>query len=145
AKGGAKLQPFKGSCLPLDLTIGLLQGPNLPGPPRPGPERCPALRGPDGPNMKIDAEGITLDMLAQAYISGSFRAPVANKTGISGQYNFHLLYADPQPAVGANTQLDGPLAPTIYAALEKLGLKLEPGKVPGGVLIIDHIEKPTED
>jgi uncharacterized protein (TIGR03435 family) len=140
ARGGAKLQPFQGSCLPLDLTTG------PPEPPKPGQERCPGSRSQDGPNMKIDAEGITLDMLAQAYISGSFaRAPVANKTGISGLYNFHLRYADPQLTVGGNTASDVPLAPSISAVLETLGLKLDPGKVPGGFLIIDHIERPTEN
>jgi uncharacterized protein (TIGR03435 family) len=96
--------------------------------------------------VKLDAEGITLDILAQAYISASFdHAPVANQTGISGKYNFHLRYADPQLTVGGNPQSDVPLAPSIYAALETLGLKLDSGKVPGGVLIIDHIERPTEN
>jgi uncharacterized protein (TIGR03435 family) len=140
AKGGAKLQPFQGSCAPLDLTTGSQ------GPPGPGQEQCPASGSREGPNRKIDAEGITLDMLAQAYISGSLgRAPVANKTGIFGKFNFHLRFADPQLAVGGNTQSDVPLAPSIFAVLETLGLKLDSGKVPGGFLIIDHIERPTEN
>lgn len=140
AKGGAKLQPFQGSCVPLDLTAGLQ------GPLSPGQERCPALSSREGPNVKIDAEGITLDMLAQAYISGSFeRAPVVNKTGLSGKYNFHLQYADPQLGVGGNTQSDLSLAPSIFAILDTLGLKLDSGKVPGTLLIIDHIERPTEN
>ena len=139
AKGGAKLQPFQGSCFPLDLT-------GSQGPPSPGQERCPANNPPEGPNVKLDAEGITLDILAQAYISASFaRAPVANQTGISGKYNFHLRYADPQLTVGGNQQSDVPLAPSIYAVLETLGLKLDSGKVPGAFLIIDHIERPTEN
>jgi uncharacterized protein (TIGR03435 family) len=71
-----------------------------------------------------------------------FRFP---KTGISGQYNFHLKYADPQLAVGGNTQSDVPLAPSIFAVLEKVGLKLDLGNMPGGFLIIDHIERPTEN
>jgi uncharacterized protein (TIGR03435 family) len=146
ARGGAKLRPFQGGCMPLDLTAGLLLGPNLPGPPSPGQERCPALGSREGPNVKIDAEGITLDMLTQAYLSGGFgRAPVVNKTGISGQYNFHLKYADPQRGVGGNTQSDVGLTPSLSAVLETLGLKLDAGKVPGGFLIIDHIERPTEN
>jgi uncharacterized protein (TIGR03435 family) len=54
-------------------------------------------------------------------------------------------YADPQLTVGGNTQSDVPLAPSIYTVLDTLGLKLESGKVPGGFLIIDHIERPTEN
>jgi uncharacterized protein (TIGR03435 family) len=140
AKGGAKLQPFHGSCFPLDLTAGPQ------GPPSSDQERCPAFSLREGPNVKIDAEGITLDMLAQGYISGSFeRAPVVNKTGISGKFNFHLQYVSPQLAAGGNTQSDVPLAPPIFAVLQTLGLKLDSGKVPGGFLIIDHIERPTEN
>jgi uncharacterized protein (TIGR03435 family) len=85
-------------------------------------------------------------MFAQGYISGSFaRAPVANKTGTSGLYNFHIKYADPQLGVGGNIQSDVPLAPSILAVLQTLGLKLDSGKVPGGFLIIDHIERPMEN
>lgn len=61
------------------------------------------------------------------------------------QYNFLLRYADPQLTVGGNTQSDVPLAPSLSAVLETLGLKLDSGKVPGGCLIIDHIERPTEN
>ena len=66
---------------------------------------------------------------------------VADETGLAGNYEFTL-----------NWTPDGPSADTvsgisIFSALqEQLGLKLEAGKGPVQVLVIDHIEKvPTEN
>ena len=38
-----------------------------------------------------------------------------------------------------------PEGPTIFMALEKLGLKLESSKGPVDTLVIDHVEKPAEN
>jgi uncharacterized protein (TIGR03435 family) len=77
--------------------------------------------------------------------------PVLDKTGIEGEFLFYLdwkLGAGPQasvsPADGPSTPADP--GPSLFAALqEKFGLKLESGRTPIEILIIDHIEKPTEN
>ena len=49
----------------------------------------------------------------------------------------------PVPA-GVSPSLDE--APSVFTALpEQLGLKLEPATTTGQILVIDHIERPTED
>ena len=36
-----------------------------------------------------------------------------------------------------------PKAPSIFAAVEQLGLKLEPIRVPREFIVIDHVERPS--
>ena len=64
--------------------------------------------------------------------------PVVDKTGLPGSYEFTLRYAQ-QPAPGNDL-------PSIFTALEEqLGLKLVPERAPLDVLVVDHIERPTEN
>ena len=66
--------------------------------------------------------------------------PVIDKTGLSGNYDFELSWemdgADP-------TASQGPSLST--AVQEQLGLKLEPAKRPMKVLVVDRIERPSEN
>jgi len=80
--------------------------------------------------------------------------PVIDKTGLTGLYDFSLKYA---PELGRNAGPFGPLpgapppasdpdAPSLPAALqEQPGLKLESGRGPVEVVVIDRFEKPTLD
>ena len=64
--------------------------------------------------------------------------PVVDKTGIKGNYDIVLDYAPDGVA-------DSPL-PSIFTALQELGLKVEAQKVPVEMLVIDHVERiPTEN
>jgi uncharacterized protein (TIGR03435 family) len=61
--------------------------------------------------------------------------PTIDKTGLSGLYSFSLEFS----RNGSDND-----QPDIFAALqEQLGLKLETGKAPGDVYLIDHIERPS--
>jgi len=66
---------------------------------------------------------------------------VLDKTGLTGAYEFTLRYTPdnaPQPPSG------GADAPSLSTALqEQLGLKLEPGKGPVEIIVIDHVERPS--
>ncbi len=76
---------------------------------------------------------------------------VVDKTGLSGRYNFELIYTpDPgqmptQPLPPGTPQID-PNGPSLFAALEEqLGLKLQSTRGPVQVLIIDYLEKLSEN
>jgi uncharacterized protein (TIGR03435 family) len=85
--------------------------------------------------------------------------PVLDKTGFTGEFDLHLSFAADEslmglPGSGAPGDPGGarlpaeadPTRPNIFAALEEqLGLKLVPAKAPVEVLVIDHVEKPTEN
>ena len=66
---------------------------------------------------------------------------VFDQTGLEGEYNFNLRWA---PDAGDGDSV--PDGPSIVTALqEQMGLKVEAGKAPVEVLVMDHIEKPSEN
>jgi uncharacterized protein (TIGR03435 family) len=73
---------------------------------------------------------------------------VVDKSGIAGRYDLKLHWTpDDRATPAANDPASSPdSSPTLFTALEEqLGLKLEPGKGPVRVLVIDHIELPSEN
>ncbi|MBB5062193.1 TIGR03435 family protein [Granulicella mallensis] len=77
-------------------------------------------------------------------LAGQFGHPVSNKTGLTGKYNFKLRYHGIHLSERSADDLDP--VPTLDTAVQdQLGLKLEPSKGPIQVLVIDHIEKPSEN
>jgi bla regulator protein BlaR1 len=83
-----------------------------------------------------------LDTLVAGTFLGLDR-PLVNKTGLTGKYDFTLTWTpNPSMAPGTN-ETEGP---SIFTALqEQLGLKLVPKIGPVEVIIIDHIELPSEN
>ena len=73
-------------------------------------------------------------------------APVVDRTGLSGSYDFELTFVPPTRAPAAGAADEPSPDPSIFIALqEQLGLKLEDGRAPVDVLVIERIEKPTEN
>lgn len=74
--------------------------------------------------------------------------PVIDKTGLTGVYNYSLDFNSRPLTAAAKPEGEAPEpdSPDIFTALERqVGLKLEAGRGPVRHLVIDHIEKPTED
>jgi uncharacterized protein (TIGR03435 family) len=64
--------------------------------------------------------------------------PIVDRTGLSGHYDFTLQWSDPFAAGASDSQ-----APSIFTAMpEQLGLKLEPGRAPLEILVIDSATLP---
>jgi len=72
---------------------------------------------------------------------------VVDKTGVSGSYDLKLRWTPdnaPPPLINGAPDPDPP--PDIFTAIqEQLGLKLESAKGPVPVLVIDQIDRPTEN
>jgi uncharacterized protein (TIGR03435 family) len=66
--------------------------------------------------------------------------PVIDRTGLNGNFGFELKFA---PATNPNPDPDRPHL--ITALEEQLGLKLEASRAPLDVLVIDRVERPTEN
>jgi bla regulator protein BlaR1 len=110
--------------------------------------------GDDGRNMrmgrgKIVVQGGGMPMLA-VQLSQNLERTVLDKTGLTAGYDFTLEWAPGEQPLGPKDG-DAPASnestgPTLFTALqEQLGLKLESTKGPVEVLVIERVEKPTEN
>ncbi|MFZ0305432.1 MAG: TIGR03435 family protein [Terracidiphilus sp.] len=87
--------------------------------------------------------------------SGVMDKPVVDQTGLKDKYDFDLKWTPDDSqfqqfrgAVPMNTppNTDPNAPPSLYTAVqETLGLKFESTKAPDDVIVIDHVEKPSEN
>jgi bla regulator protein blaR1 len=113
-----------------------------------GPHFMRMQRG-EAQAVGMDAQGVSISDFAHQ-LSRQLGVPVVDKTGLKGNYDFNLQWkraADQSANATASQALDDTqsLSSLMTAIQDQLGLKLEPQKGPTPVLIIDHIEKPTEN
>ena len=95
-----------------------------------------------GINRALDGKGVSMATLA-SNIARSLRRAVIDKTGLTGTYDLHLKWSD---APLNTTDPDTLNRPSIFTAVtEQLGLKLESAKGPVEVIVIDHVERPSEN
>jgi uncharacterized protein (TIGR03435 family) len=127
AKGGSKLQPAKVETV----------DPSIPN------AAPPETRGPDIQN-RMDSHGhvMTVRFLTTKGMAGLFgsmlQGTIEDKTGLPGRYDFTLQYT--------YQSSDPDSYPTLTTAIqEQLGLKLESTRGSVDVLVIDHVEKPSEN
>ena len=145
-KNGAKLRPTEVQPAPPQAAES--------GPPQ------DLKKGPQGPMLRfgrgeIIAKKITVKMLAQP-LGQMLGRPVIDKTELTGEYDFDIKFT-PEPGQGAflpGGPPPGPEAappgdatgPSIFTALqEQLGLRLDSQKAPVETIVIEHVDKPTEN
>jgi uncharacterized protein (TIGR03435 family) len=164
AKGASKLRSTvdqPGKC-GLDLPPGMNPtGPDglpLPGftregrfnipPPRPGQPCHMMLTVKHGPNWFLVGKAITLDELS-AYLVRATDRPVTDKTGLSGKFDVVLEFAPdqavPEPSAVSTSGSSSDIPTLVTALEEQLGLKLMPARGPRNFIVIDHIERPSEN
>jgi uncharacterized protein (TIGR03435 family) len=110
---------------------------------------APVANGP--PLLVFRGGGQPMQALV-SQISGSVNRLVVDRTGLTGLYDFELQFSM-QGQMPLSTQAPGgntaaaPIddAPTMFDAVRELGLKLESERGPVEHLVIDSVERPTED
>jgi len=118
--------------------------------------------------VRIDGKGVTMggfaDMLTQVMqMGGGGSRPIVDQTGLTGHYEVALDLSMADLMAAAGRAMGGTAAPpssgpaqasdpsggggtSVFASVEKLGLKLEAGRAPVEQLVVDHSEKnPTEN
>lgn len=144
ARGGAKLTPSKdGTCVDRSGTQPVPE-------PAPGQPRLPGCgnnnlssRGATPPNLRWTATRIDMASVTGA-LSSFFRRPVVDRTGLTGVYDILLELPPFQPATTDTAAADQGVS--VFTVLqEQLGLRVEEGKGPAEVLVVDNIQRPTEN
>lgn len=124
--------------------------PPLPPPQRGGPMPRGGMRMGRG---SLDATAVPVSNLVMA-LSQQVGRTIIDKTGLQGFYDIKLQWTPdnmPQggPAGPAGSEIAPPIdpnGPSIFTAIqEQLGLKLEATKGPVDVIVIDSVQKPSEN
>jgi len=98
----------------------------------------------------LPAQNATMNEFASVLQSAVMDRPVINQTNIEGRYNFTLDWTPDEFQFASFGPRQGPLPdtgkPNIFQAFQdQLGLKLESTKAPADALVIDKVEKPSEN
>ncbi|MDQ2840668.1 MAG: M56 family metallopeptidase [Acidobacteriota bacterium] len=141
AEGGPKLEPFQGSCIPRDFD-------------KPPSEADSGTARSRGNNLYMKAA--TLGDLCAGF-SVLLDRHVMDETGIAGRFNMHVdLSVEDTGLLDRPRSLPALSDPTVPAsppvlfnaartAMKKLGLNLQSTEGPGEFLVIDQIERPSEN
>jgi uncharacterized protein (TIGR03435 family) len=106
---------------------------------------APASQSPNpDPRSSFGARNIPLTLLATSLPTMTGMAaiprPVVDQTGLTGLYDFTLYWTSyPDPETGDTA------ASFRQALRDQLGLELKPTRDPIDVLILDHVDHPTEN
>jgi uncharacterized protein (TIGR03435 family) len=132
-KLGPQLRKTSVDCATRIAAIG--QGKPLPDLPQLANGMAPCISRPRSGDLV--SGGMTIDLLA-GYLSGEAGRRVVNRTGLDGYYEMTLRHRDERDA-------DSDL-PTVFAALaEQLGLRLRPERITVEILVVDRVERPTDN
>lgn len=143
AKDGAKLKPAReGGCVLFDRNHPPIQTAG-----QPGPILCGSLRA--NPGGGVDILGVTMPDLCRQ-LSAYVDREILDKTGVKGILDVHLdvNLADLVSSGAAPDSLSPSSAgdgSAIASALKKLGLQMRSGKSTGEILVIDSVERPSEN
>ncbi len=153
ARGGLKLPPPKeGSCVEETELVGPLANPGTRmQPPDQGPAPAPRCGGLDVP---LEAGGARMHggkvPIAEfvRVLSRVLGRTVTDQTGFSGIFDINLKFLPDDTTSGLPSPPPGAIpseiaSPSIFSAIQQLGLRLESTKGPVEVLVIDHVERPS--
>lgn len=99
----------------------------------------------------LTVRNATMEDVAQGFQGAVFDRPVVDHTGLQGHWNFSLKWTPDETQfqvfgvkITPNEAADAP--PPIFTAIqEQIGLKLDAAKTMVDVMVLDHVEKPSEN
>jgi uncharacterized protein (TIGR03435 family) len=116
---------------------------------RNGPKLEKAVAGEASTNTSTSATGVAIDahkadMDSFARIlSRKMELPVVNHTALEGIFDIKLTWTPESVRPSDRAEMEG--ASIFTAIQEQLGLRLRSQKAPVEILVVDHVEKPSEN
>lgn len=144
---GPRLQPHPASDSCTPSTEDKASSSNAPSPVGELPPVCGVIAhvvSSEDPRSSFGGRGVPLSLLATSLPTmtgmATISRPVVDQTALSGLYDFNLHWnASTDPETGDN-------AAYFRGALkDQLGLELKPTHAPFDILVIDHVERPSEN
>ena len=103
-------------------------------------------------DIRVGGRDVSMELLATSLPTQTGMAtlprPVIDETGLVGSYDLSVEWSpEPAPAstAGAAPEMPGASTTFVEALKEQLGLKLESTKGPVEILVIDHVERPSDN
>lgn len=113
--------------------------------------KLPLAKEADGPmgqlmvgSGQLTAHGVSLSHFADN-LRNFVDRDVIDKTGLTELYDIKLECTSERAQMTSDDATLGASAPPIFVALKQLGLKLDPEKAPGEVLVVDDVERPSQN
>jgi len=130
AKGGSKLKPSTAPPSALPYLINTVY---------------PEEKG--GVHILLPARNATMMQFVAMLQRGVLDRAVVDNTGLAGTYDFDLEWTPDENQFGGNLPRSvEPTRPSLFVAMqEQLGLKLEATRGPVQALVIDRVERPSEN
>lgn len=92
----------------------------------------------------LTAKSVSMPELCSMLLSTEARRMVVDETGLIGKYDFTLRWSRENADNSNPTAVSTGDAPGIFTAIkEQLGLQMVTRRVPGRVLVVDHVERPS--
>jgi uncharacterized protein (TIGR03435 family) len=117
------------------------------GKPDPSPEGAPPLvfaLSPTG--ARLAARDASMGDFAWVMQRSALDRPVVDRTGLSGRYDFDLEWSPDETQFDGNVPPRNPDEPDLFTAMQQqLGLRLEAMKGPIDALVIDQVQRPSEN
>jgi bla regulator protein blaR1 len=115
------------------------------------PPECDSYMAKSGQNKEIlvGSRNTTLELIAASLgLLGHLGRPIVDQTGLVGRFDFTIQWTpesnDAQPP-GGEAQPESQGSTFLEALNEELGLKLKPTRAPLKVLVVDHVERPSDN
>jgi uncharacterized protein (TIGR03435 family) len=103
-----------------------------------------------GSAIRLPAKNATIDDFIHVMQRNMVDRPIVDRTGLKDRFDFTLTFTPNDYQIanmggGLPPPGDNPPPELFTAIQEQLGLKFEPAKAPAEVIVIDHVEKPSEN